>query len=448
MCKTAPSKISEVGGLHSFSVFGKAPGWVNTGFPAGFTSQAPFVSAWITLKSVLTLEYVVFSPNITWFLLSWAYLTAFPYSYSEGTWNTMGYRLLVNCTLAFAYYFFFYFGLYIANWGKRKFYPGNYPTMGNMAHNMWYWFLGVLQWTAYEIGMQKIWASNLFPTPPTMAEIRASPELIALNVGVLLLIPIWRDIHFYSAHRFLHIRPLYRLVHSLHHRNTDPEPFSGLTMHPMEHLYYYSNALFPCIYMTGLSPLVFHFLFFHLVFAPAAGHSGFEDHFGSDQYHAIHHAKFEANYGSPNSAFIDRFFGTFRETLGKSKEYTGEWKEEVKGKEKKKKKLVWSAHSYLGLWGSLAQGLYDISVFGVAVAAMYYVWVGGLDDKQSTLLGLLVSVGPVVSGVFVNNVVSRDKMNQAWPFHKEAVGFYYTVVTGGLFCVLPVYHFVKLAAQA
>lgn len=168
------------------------------------------MSAWITLKSVLTLEYVVFSPNITWFLLSWAYLTAFPYSYSEGTWNTMGYRLLVNCALAFAYYFFFYFGLYIANWGKRKFYPGNYPTIGNMAHNMCYWFLGVLQWTAYEIGMQKIWASNLFPTPPTMAEIRASPELIALNVGVLLLIPIWRDIHFYSAHRFLHIRPLYR----------------------------------------------------------------------------------------------------------------------------------------------------------------------------------------------------------------------------------------------
>jgi sterol desaturase/sphingolipid hydroxylase (fatty acid hydroxylase superfamily) len=191
----------------------------------------------------------------------------------------------------------------------------------------------VLQWTCYEIAMQKLWSSDLFPTPPTFSEIKASPQLLALNAFVLLLIPVWRDVHFYSAHRFLHIRPLYRLIHSLHHRNTDPEPFSGLCMHPTEHLYYYSNALFPCIYISGLSPLVFHFLFFHLVFAPAAGHSGFEDHFGSDQYHAIHHAKFEANYGSPNSAFIDRFFGTFRETLGKSEEYKGEWKE---GGEKKK----------------------------------------------------------------------------------------------------------------
>lgn len=33
---------------------------------------------------------------------------------------------------------------------------------------------------------------------------------------------------------------MYKYIHSLHHRNTDIEPFSGLCMHPLEHLYYFS----------------------------------------------------------------------------------------------------------------------------------------------------------------------------------------------------------------
>ena len=84
--------------------------------------------------------------------------------------------------------------------------------------------------------------------------------------------------HFYFAHRFIHIKAVYKYVHALHHRykskatinktstpitititiiftgcitvtagnyilhdvrNTDIEPFAGLSMHPVEHLYYY-----------------------------------------------------------------------------------------------------------------------------------------------------------------------------------------------------------------
>lgn len=48
----------------------------------------------------------------------------------------------------------------------------------------------------------------------------------------------------------------YRFVHSLHHRNTDIEPFAGLCMHPIEHLYYFS-CIAPSLYFY-MSP--FHFL--------------------------------------------------------------------------------------------------------------------------------------------------------------------------------------------
>ena len=39
-----------------------------------------------------------------------------------------------------------------------------------------------------------------------------------------------------------HLRFMYKYVHSVHHRNTDIEPFAGLSMHPVEHLYYFSCA--------------------------------------------------------------------------------------------------------------------------------------------------------------------------------------------------------------
>ncbi len=106
----------------------------------------------------------------------------------------------------------------------------------------------------------------------------------------------------------LHVRALYKYalgppplcffcnhlnmyVHSLHHRNADPEPFSGISMHPgatapllpyvcaaphaaaVEHMYYFSNAFIPAL-LLPVSPFVFLWLFVHLSFSPAAGHSG------------------------------------------------------------------------------------------------------------------------------------------------------------------------------
>ena len=58
----------------------------------------------------------------------------------------------------------------------------------------------------------------------------------------MLALPVFRDFHFYFAHRLIHVRSLYVYVHSLHHRNSDPEPFSGMSMHPVEHIYYLSCA--------------------------------------------------------------------------------------------------------------------------------------------------------------------------------------------------------------
>jgi len=45
----------------------------------------------------------------------------------------------------------------------------------------------------------------------------------------------------YVVYRWLHWRPLYRLAHELHHRNVDVGPWSGIAMHPVEHVIYFSG---------------------------------------------------------------------------------------------------------------------------------------------------------------------------------------------------------------
>ena len=58
-----------------------------------------------------------------------------------------------------------------------------------------------------------------------------------------MFIPIFTSMHFYFVHRFLHWPPLYRIAHALHHRNANVGPWSGLSMHPIEHVLYLSSTL-------------------------------------------------------------------------------------------------------------------------------------------------------------------------------------------------------------
>jgi len=135
---------------------------------------------------------------------------------------------------------------------------------------------------------------------------------------VMLAIPIFREAHFYLIHRLIHWPPLYRTVHHLHHKNVNPGPWSGLSMHPVEHLLYFSGVLIHWIVPSNPLHVIFHLQ--HLAFAPAQGHSGFErvvlnrdaalkTH---DYFHYLHHKYFECNYGA-ELVPLDQWFGTFHD---------------------------------------------------------------------------------------------------------------------------------------
>jgi sterol desaturase/sphingolipid hydroxylase (fatty acid hydroxylase superfamily) len=176
-----------------------------------------------------------------------------------------------------------------------------------------FWSLvsGVPIWTAFEVvtfwGQANGWLPSM-----------SWAEHPLYGAALMLAIPVWRELHFYLIHRLIHWPPLYRAVHSLHHNNVNPGPWSGLAMHPVEHVLYFSGVLLHWVLPSNGLHVVFHLQ--HLAFSPAQGHTGFEkvvlasgatvDTGGFMHY--LHHRYFEVNYGS-ELVPLDKWFGTMHD---------------------------------------------------------------------------------------------------------------------------------------
>ena len=185
---------------------------------------------------------------------------------------------------------------------------------GDQVRDNMFWSLasGVTTWTAYETVTLWAFANGLLP----FNNWESNPVWF---VVLLALIPIIHAVHFYLAHRLLHWRPLYDSAHYLHHRNVNVGPWSGLSMHPLEHLLYFSGVVIQ--WVIALHPIhaMFHLQFVAL--APALGHCGFgRIVLGGDKavrlntgFHYLHHKHFECNYSGEGLPVFDKWFGTFHD---------------------------------------------------------------------------------------------------------------------------------------
>ncbi len=187
---------------------------------------------------------------------------------------------------------------------------------GNQTRDNMFWTLasGVPIWTAFECLM--LWAhANGMVTPLTFGE---RPVLFVL---LLLAVPAFRDLHFYAVHRLLHIPVLYGPFHRLHHNNTNPGPWSGLAMHPVEHLLYFTGVLIH--FIIAAHPVHIIYQLVHAGLSPAPGHTGFSEVVISDRgkpitintygfNHYLHHKYFECNYADGPFPF-DKWFGTYHD---------------------------------------------------------------------------------------------------------------------------------------
>lgn len=179
-----------------------------------------------------------------------------------------------------------------------------------------FWTLcgGVPIWTAFECLMLWAYANG------HVGHLAWPTDAVWIVVS-MVLVPVWRDPHFFATHRLLHTRPLYQSFHKIHHNNTNPGPWSGLAMHPVEHALYFSLVLIHFVVPTH--PVVFIFELLHAGLAAGQGHLGFDKvlvrirgkvhEVDSGAYnHYLHHKHFECNY-SEGVFPLDKWFGTFND---------------------------------------------------------------------------------------------------------------------------------------
>ena len=204
--------------------------------------------------------------------------------------------------------------------GKTLKFDHREPAKGNrlwsfsdQVHDNIFWSLssGVAQLTFFQVVTMWLMANDYVP----VISFAENPIWFVLAI---LLLPIWSAFHFYWVHRLLHVPFLYKHVHSLHHRNVNIGPWSGLSMHPVEHFLYLSSL---AIHWVVASHPVH--LFFHVIYqGPGAAmtHTGYEDLLIKDKrrlalgtfYHQLHHRYYECNYGNQEMPW-DRWFGTFHD---------------------------------------------------------------------------------------------------------------------------------------
>ena len=139
---------------------------------------------------------------------------------------------------------------------------------------------------------------------------------MASIVGIIL----FHDFYFYVTHRIMHLRGIFKYVHHVHHRSTNPSPWASFAFHPYEAII--EAAIVPiAVFVVPMHPLAILAFLLYMTALNVLGHLGFElfpKGFASNPWtrwhnttvhHNLHHEKVHCNY-SLYFNWWDRLFGT------------------------------------------------------------------------------------------------------------------------------------------
>ena len=137
------------------------------------------------------------------------------------------------------------------------------------------------------------------------------------------LMAVMHDTYFYWMHRLMHHPSIFKFVHLIHHKSTNPSPFAAYAFHPLEAIV---EAGIFLVFVFTIPVHLFHLLFFFLfmIVYNVYGHlgwelypKGFSKHWlgkwvNTSVNHNQHHQYFKGNYGL-YFLFWDRMMGTIRD---------------------------------------------------------------------------------------------------------------------------------------
>ena len=301
------------------------PGWHHT--PSVPIQVSPFFS-WPPdpkrMAGWLAVRWLSFTENLlvlaiaaiswTWFSPSLETAATLAPGWIVGIW-------LRNMVLIFAVagglHWFFYMrqgqGMRLRYDKRELMRKGKQFDFGGQVRDNMFWTMtsGVAVWTGFEVLMFWLMGNGWAP----VLVVAEHPVWFALW---FVLTPVWLSFHFYWIHRALHWGPLYRRVHALHHRNINVGPWSGMSMHPIEHLMFLSPVLIHLV--LPAHPLHIIFMMQHLCLRASSSHAGYEKLLFGDRaelavgtfHHQMHHRYFEVNYGNLEVP-CDKWFGSFHD---------------------------------------------------------------------------------------------------------------------------------------
>ena len=272
-----------------------------------------FVRGWLPLSERLIILVLA--------ILSWAFLHPALERCREFApdWIAQIYlrNLALMCLVAGGLHLYFY--VWRRQGDERRYDTRPFPennrvfTFNSQVRDNLFWTCasGVTVWSAYEVLMMWALANGYAP----LLELPGDWPWLVLFI---LLLPAWETLHFFLIHRLIHWPPFYRRVHYLHHRNTNVGPWSGLSMHPLEHLIYLSAVLIHFVVPANPLLIIFHLQYFAL--SAATTHTGYQGIVVRGKlvlplgtyHHQLHHRYFECNYGGLEVP-MDKWTGNFHD---------------------------------------------------------------------------------------------------------------------------------------
>ena len=200
-CQILPGGFAGTGPNGSFF---ETAEWIDKSKPPGLTSQTKSYTPPGWWVDIITGKFLFFSPNLVWLCMTLFVYFVFPYDFNAAknldNLDWVLYRFAINLTVVFSYYGFWHSALYGLGLAERPFNPNRIYRFGKVLHNMWYTFLGVVQITIWEAIFLHCYATKRLPFM-TDEEMFSSKWNISMFCLSFFWVSIYRDVHFYFAHR-------------------------------------------------------------------------------------------------------------------------------------------------------------------------------------------------------------------------------------------------------
>ncbi len=204
-------------------------------------------------------------------------------------------------------------------WGRERYrhrlIQGDYPRVARMVHDAKWSLSTILIFSLFGVAVYYAGRLGLLRRYEHVSQYGWT--WFACSVVLLIVL---QDTYFYWTHRAMHHPRLYRFVHRVHHRSTNPSPWTAYAFAPAEAFVH--AAFVPLVWaVVPLHELaVFAFLVFMITFN-VFGHLSMELRSAgttrhpvlgqqtTQTHHALHHQASRWNYGL-YFTFWDRVMGT------------------------------------------------------------------------------------------------------------------------------------------